>query len=278
MAAGDVSVQFPKVYRDSPNDGTVSGGVTISDGAIFGDGTGAISMGDVELVTIEATWSIWVNKSSSIAGQGLLGKYKTATPDRSYAFQTGTTAGEPLRILLSSTGNIQYDRSVNSNSFNVGELVNFIIVYKGGEYITTYKNGVLTDNDTTSIPTSIYDGTGNLQILKSENTNSLNGSIPQVQVFNRALTQSEITQIYNAGKDAYSPVTNGLVAQYSGRDYAGTALLPTKIYDTKNINPRSEDDSFIDTAISEMRVNANSKFLMVPGNRGQVYVTHIEEA
>jgi hypothetical protein len=34
MATGDVSVSFPKVYRVSPNDGTVSGGVTIEDGAM----------------------------------------------------------------------------------------------------------------------------------------------------------------------------------------------------------------------------------------------------
>ena len=49
-----------------------------------------------------------------------------------------------------------------------------------------------------------------------------NGSIDDVQIFNRALSQDEITQLYNQGRGKYSSVTNGLVAQYSGRDFAGT--------------------------------------------------------
>ena len=39
--------------------------------------------------------------------------------------------------------------------------------------------------------------------------------------FNRALSQDEITQLYNQGRGSYPTVTDGLVAQYSGRDFAG---------------------------------------------------------
>jgi len=67
------------------------------------------------------------------------------------------------------------------------------------------------------------------------NTQPLNGSISTTQIYNKALTQSEITEIYTAGKDSYTPVGDGLIAQYSGKDFEGTTANPTTIYDTNQL-------------------------------------------
>jgi hypothetical protein len=105
----------------------------------------------------------------------------------------------------------------------------------------------------------------------------MKGSINNALIFNRALTQSEITQIYNAGKDAYTPVTDGLVAQYSGRDYLGTAAAPTIIYDTHEYNKSM--DEFIEHNIKSNRVTANDYIGLINlGNTGKLFSVNIEEA
>ena len=102
--------------------------------------------------------------------------------------------------------------------------------------ITLYLNGV----EQTATQSGSYTMSAQFRIGQgtSAGANFLDGDVNNFMIFNRALTQEEITEIYNAGKDAYTPVTNSLVAQYSGRDFAGTEANPTTIYDTNHLTPK----------------------------------------
>lgn len=81
--------------------------------------------------------------------------------------------------------------------------VNVCISYNGSN-ISFYKNGVLVNVNTIVLP--LYTkSSGNYQIGKDsrDGTTALNGNIPSVQLYNRALTQDEITQNYNATKSKF---------------------------------------------------------------------------
>jgi hypothetical protein len=276
MAAGDVSVSFPKVYRDGPNDGTVSGGFTIDDGAMEFDGVdGKVNLGDTGwFVNGTQTISLWFNASKgSERNQYLITHAVTgANSNRFYIVLSNT---DTLRITIGSTA---YDIPGGASAWNENEWNNILVVRdQANSKAYVYLNGIQYVNS--SLTTIGSEVTTEISLgweATVDPVQKFNGSLNNVLIFNKDV-QAKAMEIYNAGKDAYSPVTDGLVFQASGRDYVGTEATPTKIYDTKNIG-KGNDNTFIDTAFSEMRVNANSKFLMVPGHRGQVYVTHIEES
>ena len=67
--------------------------------------------------------------------------------------------------------------------------------------------------------------------------------INNFNIVKRELSDWEVDIIYNAWKDAYSPITDWLVAQYSGRDFAWTEENPTTIYDTNWIWQISPTDT-----------------------------------
>jgi hypothetical protein len=126
------------------------------------------------------------------------------------------------------------------------------IVYNVDHY-DLYVNGTYKSSASASDKISI-------DLISGKGTNSMNGSINNVLIFNISLTQSEVTAIYNAGKDAYSPVTDGLIAQYSGRDYYGTAGAPIKIYNA--IYPPNEP---LKTHIDQMNLpTVTDKFICLP--------------
>jgi hypothetical protein len=115
-----------------------------------------------------------------------------------------------------------------SDSLVTGDYAFYCIVYDSSiNNIKAYQN-LIKFADYTVIPVN----SGNIRYGYDSGTRYLNGELSSQFIFNRALTQNEITSIYNAGKDAYSPVTDGLVAQYSGRDFNGTSEEPNYIFDT----------------------------------------------
>jgi len=65
---------------------------------------------------------------------------------------------------------------------------------------------------------------------------TLTGKIPTIQLFNRVITDTERTAIFNAGPNAKCPVDDGLIAEWSGREYLGTEAAPTRILDTASWN------------------------------------------
>ena len=76
--------------------------------------------------------------------------------------------------------------------------VHFAVVRSGSNY-TLYKNGQSVDTETSSdsIPAMTYD----LRIGQGQGAYSIDGGLDDVRMYNRALTQSEITELA-AGTEA----------------------------------------------------------------------------
>jgi len=275
MAAGDVTVSVTsQAHRTGTfNDGTVSGGVTISDGAMVFDGASAtqrVDLGTQFNSTTSFSFGTWFKIEGNTGFKRVLVKYDLTSTDVPYQILTGssgtTSIGAEVRTNVTGYG---------AYSGNLGNGWNHIIGVIYGTQFKIYVNGVLLDNKT--ISGTLKNNNNHLQIGQRLTAETFNGSVTTTQIFNKALSSSEISQIYNAGKDAYSPVTNGLVAQYSGRDFTGTAAAPKRIQDTATFN-RSTARTF-QTVMESLRknTNANSKFVFDEVNN-QVLLAHIEEA
>ncbi len=129
-------------------------------------------------------------------------------------------------------------------------------VYDGAGNIKTYVDANLDQSGT--IPS--YSTTGQRNFIGKSNDDNLypayfNGDIDDILIYNRALTQTEITQIFNATNCTIP--TSGLVAEYpfsgntndiSGNNYNGTnngATLTTDRFGNSNAAYNFNGSSFI---------------------------------
>jgi len=271
MAAGDVTAQLSSqaIRTGTFNDGTVSGGVTISDGAMVFDGSGSVAVAS-NMLNNSNTFSIslWASWNDLTGNQRLL---------------NGDSSGEGMYIRKTTGNAIDFLATGLSDDYlssgfivTTGQDYHIVVVYNGTTKFI-YINNVLRASEPATGNTS---GIANFRIGSNRIglSDFMKGTINNVLIFpNRALSPTEIALINASGKDAYSPVTDGLVAQYSGRDYTGTAAAPKRIQDTATFN-RSTARTF-QTVMESLRknTNANSKFVFDEVNNG-VMLAHIEEA
>jgi hypothetical protein len=220
------------------NDGTVSGGVTIEDGAMKFDGVdGKVALNNKITLDTKFTIGFWANtNSNSPSLSAFINRYQTTTNQRSYHIGVNS---HKYRLLLSQDGVNSYSHH-STNNINYGNW-EFIVYTSDGTKTKIYRNGVFDSEQILTI-TGIFDSTAETQIGKGW-VQYLHGSLDGVLIFNRSLSQDEITLLYNQGRGSYSPFTNGLVAQYSGKDYEGTPNAPTTILDTNYVVSNDRDST-----------------------------------
>jgi len=109
-----------------------------------------------------------------------------------------------------SAGNMVFyinNISVNSNPSTVtsGLWINIVGTWTPSNSLILYQNGVQVATNTTSIPATINNPSANLQIgRRATAVDYWNGNIAQTQIYNRALTASEVLQNYNALKSRFN--------------------------------------------------------------------------
>jgi len=133
-----------------------------------------------------------------------------------------------------------------------------------------YLDNALEGQDTNANVDTVFND-GNILIGSLTPTQRFfNGSIDEVRIYNKALTQSEITKLYQGGN-----VTDGLVSRWKfDKDYK----------DSVGSNDGTNHGSYLTTvddqvskAISDARVTANDKYLMAVVNN-KIMTSVIEEA
>jgi hypothetical protein len=89
-------------------------------------------------------------------------------------------------------------------SYVVGEWVNVVGLLERGVSMRSYKNGTLTATEVPPIG-SVSNTIDNLNLGRSQNVGLYwPGSISNVQIYNRALTESEVQQNFNALRGRYN--------------------------------------------------------------------------
>jgi hypothetical protein len=184
---------------------------------------------------------------------GLIENRGNAGTIGTFIFRMEDTAGRLRLIRWKGTPTTEYDSWITSAGFINTSDYQFIGVKFDGTEATFY-NGLTTETPT---KTTAAGGTANynFKIGYDEGTSSSHfpGSIKIVGFFkNNNLSNTEITEIYNAGKDSLSPIRTGLAAEYSGRYYEGTAAVPTSITDTAGAG---EQKLYINGEVADSDVN-----------------------
>ena len=203
-----LDAQNTNLYATSPTtaydiSGNNNNGSMLNGTQYVGDGDGSWSFDGIDdrVVTnfntldLSSTWNVWVNRTQSKNVYNMImGMYLPY-----FGFR--------------SNGDIHFSININgqkslyagvSLSDNVWYFMSFVSSYSDGNTtIMIYLNGVLQNQATyagqqRTNPQSFMMGT-----WYSGGTYPFNGKIGQVQIYNRALTQTEITTIYNATRTRY---------------------------------------------------------------------------
>ena len=227
------------------NNGTAMGGLTYTTGKIgnafnFNGTTSYVNRGDVlDVGTSSWSYSMWFNASQLTSGN-----YYTL-------FSKSIAASLVGRVWMTMNGNkieIGFDVASGQfivlstvSTFNTNTWYHVVYVLDRSDKLKLYVNGIAQTLTTTNgnnnlIPysSSNYNTNNPFRIgsyTSADNTTPaalFNGQIDAFNIYNRVLTSSEITELYNSGNgaqyitdDFYKPTTNDALNTYNGTAQGG---------------------------------------------------------
>ena len=183
------------------NNGTLTNGPTFNSsngGSIVFDGTNDYVLVNKTLMAdaLTGTFDIWFNLAttagSSYSGVSNILIGKPSSPDNAFGFSP--TTGK-LMLRLGNVTNLTSSVSVSTGSWQLGQCVwdsTGMSIYQNGLPVSSISASGLTWFGGTT-----YDTVLGRNFIGSANA-SFTGNIGLVKVYNRALTQAEITQNFNA--------------------------------------------------------------------------------
>ena len=189
------------------NDGTVNGatqGVTGKINTAYDfDGNDYISCGTQSLANNSFSISVWIAADSTscnyAVGQG------TNSSRRGLHFGRRSSNGKFTFAFFAD------DLDSSTSVATDGTWEHWVGTYDASTNSRKlYRNGVLDSSDTAG---GDYIGTGTLYIARSYTTSYFYGKIDEVGIWDRALTSSEITELYNSGDGISYPFSTGPTTQ-----------------------------------------------------------------
>ncbi len=220
------------------------------------------------------TYSLWFYAHDRIDGETLI--QNVPDDNARYGIQFGTNNN----IIVGRYNGASYVTKYATVENNTWYHLTFTW---DGTTVLLYLDGVLTNDGSENMGLDGSAGAGSRITIGSRvGTGYFNGSISQTQIYNKALSQTEITEIYTAGKDSYTPVGDGLIAQYSGRDYAGTEATPTTIYDTNHLVDGKINEAFtfdgVDDFVETDKINFSTLSFWIKSNQAKIHLFRFSDA
>ncbi len=218
------------------NHGTLQNGATFAAGrvgqAFSFDGVNdfvSINNGSsLDFGTRDFSVELWLNLNDVSGEQTLFIKRVGTFPNsQEYLLETGVSGG--LRFLVRDTTSNQNDLVI-SNQISANTWYHFAAVRQGGNS-KIYLNGTLVGDQTAG--TNVNTGTGGTAVfgaLLDVNARFVNGRIDEPAFYNRALSQTEIQAIFNAGNAGKCVSTicaapsSNLISWYRSQNNAVDAL------------------------------------------------------
>jgi len=167
-----------------------------------------------QLLTTGFTLSAWINPRSlgDINGGRIFDKTGGAGTGGFY-FKVGSSNVVGFAV------NAGTDRTSATNSVPLGQWTHALVTVASDATVTFYINGVASGTPVTTSALSNITTTANLIIGdRADTARSFNGFIDEPRIWNVALTQAQITALYQQG----TVPTTGLVAEYKFNEGSGT--------------------------------------------------------
>ena len=211
------------------NNGTPQGGLTYGTGKIGNafqfNGTNAYVDYSADAFKFTSNYSVsfWYNASST-SFQSLIDCYSNVGGKRGWAIQnTGTAIN-----FKTFKDNVTYSDLNYTISTNTWYHVS--VVRKSGVSSKIYLNGALVVSDSVTTDQNYLSNYSLIGAINDNGTlyNYTSGKLDAVNVWNKELTQSEITELYNSGNGAqyigdnfYKPTTNDVLGTNNGTAQGG---------------------------------------------------------
>lgn len=248
MALADDLVSWWTLDESSGARADSHGSNTLADNNTVGSATGVISNGgDFEVSSSEylsitdasqsgldghsaMSFSFWINPESLLAGRYsdyVVSKYLTTGNHRAYAVHVRTFDSNKIYFTASSDGTSasgSFKEWKSNGSVGTGSLYHVVVTCDlATETTEMWINGTsqtVSVNSGTSIGSSFHNGTGDFLISgRSGGLQTFDGIIDEVAVWSRAITSSEVAELYNSGDGiTYSDLA-------TGTDYPITAAV-----------------------------------------------------
>ncbi len=144
-------------------------------------------------VTGTITLSAWINPSNAASNQAIV-EYGNWGTDREYGLELAP-AGPALTFSYNTS------QSVTSSALSIPNNVwtHVVVTLGSGGAVTFYVNGVSVATATAALITTISAHALTIGMSNSGTAIPFNGSIDDVRIYNRVLSASEVSQLYNAG-------------------------------------------------------------------------------
>jgi Concanavalin A-like lectin/glucanases superfamily len=179
--------------------------VSASNAAITFDGVDDyVSIGDKTQLKItgEITISVWV-KGNAQQNKGIVSKYSATSAQRGYLLASENVANSQkiTWYYQRSAGSFNADDTLTTST-NVldGTWHHIVATFLPSTYARIYVDGILNASDTTTIQSAIVNNTAPVQIGLHDTSTNFNGSIDDLRIYNRALTETEIAILAKSPK------------------------------------------------------------------------------
>lgn len=172
----------------------------VNDGIVLGDALDSYTSG----ASKKWTYSLWVKKNGIGTDDMLIAKWQSADPNREYQMYFNTANN----IIFFSDSLGDYSANMYSTTTSTYTSTNnwYHVVFVWDSSLAAanrqsiYVNGTLQTTTVVGSITSIYDGIRNLTFGADSAGNApFNGAIDEISFWNRGLSSSEISILYNSG-------------------------------------------------------------------------------
>ena len=219
------------------NNGTVNGATLTSDR--FGNANSAYSFNgtsdfikvldnDLLDLTQNLTLSAWISPNSVVNEQAVFGKGKISS-QTGYSLLHNVLIPEKTGISIQNQPMPVSEAHINSSTLNLNTWYQLLGTYNGSE-LKLYLNGVLVKTTTTSLqlmPNSLTDLFIGCEL---SGFRFFNGKIDDVGIWNRALSQQEITQLFNQNQCTTNiTVTDTLIINVGQLSYTNPVAYANNI-------------------------------------------------
>lgn len=183
------------------NHATKTGNVTYTgrneDEVGFFNGTSTYISAPNIAFTTQLTVSCWVKFNVLGGNRSLIGNWQSTGGGDSWIL--ATQGGNKMHFFTSNSTNSTFGTIIESNEYVTNTWYHYVAVFNAGSQ-QLYRDGVLVaNNPNVGFTTLFNDVTQNIW-MGHYDIEYLNGSLDEVALWNRALTEYEIKRLYNNGK------------------------------------------------------------------------------
>jgi hypothetical protein len=155
------------------------------------------------------TISMWLKPAQLYAYEMYISKYYASTNDTGFDFGLYTD-GRAIIMYRNTTGPTS-DIFTTNTIFSLNTWVHLVVVQNGSNIVYIYKNGNLLEN-LTGEPCMTNPSSSSLTIGDRGNGQFFNGSLDEVMIFNRSLSSTEISALYNSQSNEFNTSSMSLAS------------------------------------------------------------------